>query len=39
VAAEIPIRPQVELFPMEEANEALIRLKQDSIQGSAVLVF
>ncbi len=38
VAAEIPIRPQVQLFPMEAANEALIRLKQDSIQGSAVLV-
>ncbi len=38
VAAEIPIRPQVQLFPMEEANEALIRLKQDTIQGSAVLV-
>lgn len=39
VAAEIPIRPQVELFPVEQANEALIRLKHDSIQGSAVLVF
>ncbi len=38
VAAEIPIRPQVELFPMERANDALIRLKEDSIQGSAVLV-
>lgn len=39
VAAEIPIRPQVQLFPMQQANEALIQLKKDSIQGSAVLVF
>lgn len=38
-AAEIPIRPQVQLFAMEQANEALIQLKRDSIQGSAVLVF
>ncbi|MCU0589684.1 MAG: zinc-dependent alcohol dehydrogenase family protein [Syntrophobacteraceae bacterium] len=38
IAAEIPIRPQVELFPLEQANEALLRLKQDGIQGSAVLV-
>jgi hypothetical protein len=24
-------------FPLEEANEALVRLKQDGIDGSAVL--
>lgn len=38
-AAEIPIRPQVRLFYMHEANEALLKLKQDRIQGSGVLVF
>jgi alcohol dehydrogenase, propanol-preferring len=38
VAAEIPIRPQVQRFPLVDANEALMKLKQDGIQGSAVLV-
>lgn len=38
IAAEIPIHPQVQTFPMEEANDALLRLKQDKIAGSAVLV-
>jgi propanol-preferring alcohol dehydrogenase len=36
-AAEIPVRPRVTEFPLEEANEALVRLKQDGIDGSAVL--
>jgi len=38
IAAEIPIRPQVQLFPLVEANSALLRLKQDVIEGSGVLV-
>jgi len=38
LAAQIPIRPQVQLFPLQEANEALLRLKQDKIEGSGVLV-
>ena len=37
LAAEIPIVPQVEEFTLEEANEALLRLKQGRIQGAAVL--
>lgn len=37
VASEIPIRPQVQLFSLEQANEALLQLKQDRVQGSAVL--
>jgi propanol-preferring alcohol dehydrogenase len=37
-AAEIPIRPSVTLFPLEEANDALIRLEGDRIDGTAVLV-
>ncbi|MCZ6598276.1 MAG: zinc-dependent alcohol dehydrogenase family protein [Planctomycetota bacterium] len=36
-AARIPIRPQTTLFPLEEANEALIRLKEGAINGAAVL--
>ena len=37
-AAEIPIRPKVTLFPLEEANRALQLLKADRISGSGVLV-
>jgi propanol-preferring alcohol dehydrogenase len=38
LAAEIPIRTQTEVFPLDAANDALWRLKHDEIQGSAVLV-
>ncbi len=37
LAAEIPIRTQVQVFPMREANEALNALKHDAIRGAAVL--
>lgn len=37
LAAEIPIVTHVETFPLEEANEALIKLKHDGIQGAGVL--
>jgi propanol-preferring alcohol dehydrogenase len=37
LAAEIPIRPEVQEFKLEQANEALILLKQGKIQGAAVL--
>lgn len=37
VAAEIPIRPTVTPFPLEQANEALQALKADRLQGTAVL--
>jgi alcohol dehydrogenase, propanol-preferring len=37
-AAAIPLRPEVTTFPLEHANEALIRLKQDRIDGTGVLV-
>jgi alcohol dehydrogenase, propanol-preferring len=37
VAAEIPIRSHVQLFPLEEANRALNALKNDAIPGAAVL--
>jgi propanol-preferring alcohol dehydrogenase len=37
-AAEIPIRPAVTPFPLEEANDALVRLKEDRIDGTGVLV-
>lgn len=37
LAAEIPIIPEIQEFKLEEANEALILLKQGKIQGAAVL--
>lgn len=37
VAAEIPIRTQVEVYPLSEANRALNHLKNDAVRGSAVL--
>ena len=37
VAAEIPVRTQVEVFPLREANRALQLLKQSKIRGAAVL--
>jgi propanol-preferring alcohol dehydrogenase len=36
-AAEVPIRPKVTLFPLEEANRALQLLKADKLQGTGVL--
>jgi propanol-preferring alcohol dehydrogenase len=37
LAAEIPARVEVEVFPLESANEALLRLKQRSLRAAAVL--
>ncbi len=37
-AAAIPLLPTVAEFPLAEANEALIALKNDRISGSAVLI-
>ena len=38
LAAEIPIRAQVQEFPLSAAGEALERLAAGGISGSAVLV-
>ena len=35
---QVPVRSEVELFPLAEANEALNRLRAGKIQGAAVLV-
>ncbi|HVT12751.1 MAG TPA: zinc-dependent alcohol dehydrogenase family protein [Fimbriimonadaceae bacterium] len=37
-AAQAGVKPHIETFPLEEANQALIRLKQDGIQGTGVLI-
>lgn len=36
-AAEVPVETHIETFPLEDANEALDRLKHDGIRGAAVL--
>lgn len=38
LAPKVPVRTEVETFPLEEANEALARLRSGRIQGAAVLV-
>ncbi len=37
IAAEIPIRTEVEVFPFEELNEALLKLERSEIRGAGVL--
>jgi propanol-preferring alcohol dehydrogenase len=37
LAAEIPIKPTVEMYPMEAANEALLDLQSGNIRGAKVL--
>jgi len=37
LAAEIPIKPEVQEFPLEEANRALLELKERKIRGAKVL--
>jgi len=37
LAAKIPVKTTVEVFPLEEANQALIQLKKGLINGAGVL--
>ena len=38
LAQTMPVRAEVETFPLERANEALARLRRGELRGSAVLV-
>jgi len=38
LAAEIPIRPEAEIYPLEEANRALLDIKERRIRGAKVLL-
>lgn len=38
VAAQIPIRPEITTYPLEEANRALYELKHGPVRGAKVLV-
>ena len=37
LAEKIPIKPHITLYSLEQANEALLAVKKDSIKGTAVL--
>jgi propanol-preferring alcohol dehydrogenase len=37
LAAEIPIKPEVEVYPFEGANRALLEIKERRIRGAKVL--
>jgi propanol-preferring alcohol dehydrogenase len=38
IAAEVPLRPEVQTYPLEEANRALLDLKQGPVRGAKVLL-
>ncbi len=38
IASEIPIKPEIQEYKLEDANKALIEIKQRKIQGAKVLV-
>jgi propanol-preferring alcohol dehydrogenase len=38
LAAQIHLQPKVTVFPLEQANEALIAVKNDAVDGAAVIV-
>ena len=38
LAPRVPVRTRVETFPLEDANEALERLRGGNLRGSAVLL-
>ena len=37
IAPQVPVRTEIETFPLEEANEALSRLRSGALRGAAVL--
>jgi len=37
LAEAIPIKPVITVFPLEQANEVLLQVKQDALEGTAVL--
>ncbi len=38
IAAEIPIKPEVQTYALEEANRALLELKRRQVRGAKVLI-
>jgi propanol-preferring alcohol dehydrogenase len=37
LAVKIPIKPEVQVYPLEEANQALLEMKESKIRGAKVL--
>jgi len=37
LAAEVPVRTEIEIFPLERANQALAAMKHSRVKGAAVL--
>ncbi len=37
LAPKVPVKTEVQLFPLAQANEALSRLRDGKLQGAAVL--
>jgi propanol-preferring alcohol dehydrogenase len=38
LASRVPVRAHVEAFPLEQANEALDKLRSGAVRGALVLV-
>jgi propanol-preferring alcohol dehydrogenase len=38
IAAEIKLQPKVTSFSLDQANEALLAVKKDAIDGAAVIL-
>jgi len=38
LAPKVPVKTEVEVFPLDQANEALTRLREGRLQGAAVLI-
>src|SRR3984885_4918684 len=38
IASDIQLRPQATAFPLEQANQSLLAIKQDAIDGAAVII-
>lgn len=38
LATQVPIKTEIQVFPLQQANEALLTLRNGEIQGAAVLV-
>lgn len=37
IAAAIPLRPEIQIYPLEQANRALVELKRGPVRGAKVL--
>ena len=38
IAPQVPVRTTAQMFPLEQANEALTKLREGKLMGAAVLV-